>query len=74
MRSKPFAPPLSPVTPAKAGPNQRFLTESQRMTAFLRIYLAALLACAAAHAAAQSYPAKAVHVVVPFPPSSAADP
>src|SRR3954467_7269391 len=43
------------------------------MTAYLRIYLAALLACAAAHAAAQSYPAKAVHIIVPFPPVGAAD-
>src|SRR4051812_50151908 len=43
------------------------------MTAYLRIYLAALLACAAGHAAAQSYPAKAVHIVVPFPPVGAAD-
>src|SRR4030095_6678544 len=43
------------------------------MTAFLRIYLAALLACAAAHAAAQSYPANASQIVVPFPPVGAAD-
>src|SRR5215213_2289184 len=43
------------------------------MSALLRTSLAALLACAAAHAAAQSYPAKAVHIVVPFPPSGAAD-
>src|SRR4051812_35109424 len=43
------------------------------MSALFRIYLAALLACAAAHAAAQSYPAKAVHIVVPFPPVGAAD-
>src|SRR3954465_7847534 len=43
------------------------------MTALLRISLAALLACAAAHAAGQSYPAKAVHIVVPFPPVGAAD-
>jgi len=43
------------------------------MTALLRISLAALLAYAAVQAAAQPYPAKAVHVVVPFPPSGAAD-
>ena len=43
------------------------------MSALFRTFLAALLACAAAHAAAQSYPAKAVHIVVPFPPVGAAD-
>src|SRR5688572_24676921 len=51
----------------------RFFTESQRMKALFRTFLATLVACAAAHAAAQSYPAKAVHIVVPFPPSGAAD-
>ena len=43
------------------------------MSALFRTFLAALLASAATQAAAQSYPAKAVHVVVPFPPSGAAD-
>jgi tripartite-type tricarboxylate transporter receptor subunit TctC len=43
------------------------------MSALFRNFLAALLACATVQAAAQSYPAKAVHVVVPFPPSGAAD-
>jgi tripartite-type tricarboxylate transporter receptor subunit TctC len=43
------------------------------MTALFRIFLAVLAACAAAHAGAQSYPAKAVHIVVPFPPVGAAD-
>ena len=43
------------------------------MSALFRTFLAALLACAAAYAAAQSYPAKAVHIVVPFPPVGAAD-
>jgi tripartite-type tricarboxylate transporter receptor subunit TctC len=43
------------------------------MSASFRTFLAALLACAAAQAAAQSYPAKAVHIVVPFPPVGAAD-
>jgi len=43
------------------------------MIAPFRRFLAAVLACAAAQAAAQSYPAKPVHIVVPFPPVGAAD-
>jgi tripartite-type tricarboxylate transporter receptor subunit TctC len=43
------------------------------MSALFRICLAAVLACAVPYAAAQSYPAKAVHIVVPFPPVGAAD-
>ena len=43
------------------------------MSALFRNILAVLIACSAAQAAAQTYPAKAVHVVVPFPPSGAAD-
>ena len=43
------------------------------MNALYRSILAALLAGAVAQAAAQSYPAKPVHIVVPFPPSGAAD-
>src|ERR1051325_3659181 len=43
------------------------------MIALLRRFLPAMLACVAAQAAAQSYPAKPVHIVVPFPPVGAAD-
>ncbi len=43
------------------------------MKSLFRSLLAVLLASAAVQAAAQSYPAKAVHIVVPFPPSGAAD-
>src|SRR5678815_5419646 len=52
------------------------------MSALFRTFLAALMTgvatalmtcVATAQAVAQSYPAKAVHVVVPFPPSGAAD-
>jgi tripartite-type tricarboxylate transporter receptor subunit TctC len=43
------------------------------MNALSRSFLAASLAFAAAQAAAQSYPAKPVHIVVPFPPVGAAD-
>jgi tripartite-type tricarboxylate transporter receptor subunit TctC len=43
------------------------------MIALFRSFLAALFACVAAQAAAQSYPAKPVHIVVPFPPVGAAD-
>ena len=43
------------------------------MNALFRGFVAAFLACAVAQAAAQSYPAKPVHIVVPFPPVGAAD-
>jgi tripartite-type tricarboxylate transporter receptor subunit TctC len=43
------------------------------MNALFRTFLAILLACTAAQAAAQSYPARPVHIVVPFPPAGAAD-
>src|SRR6185369_4880956 len=33
----------------------------------------ALLACIVPHASAQSYPARPVHIIVPFPPGGAAD-
>ncbi|HZM43959.1 MAG TPA: tripartite tricarboxylate transporter substrate-binding protein, partial [Burkholderiales bacterium] len=49
------------------------------MSALFRTFLAALMTCVATaqavaqSAAAQSFPAKAVHIVVPFPPVGAAD-
>ena len=43
------------------------------MGTLFRNFAGALLACLAASAFAQSYPAKAVRIVVPFPPSGAAD-
>ena len=43
------------------------------MNALFRSFLAVLLGCAVAQAPAQSYPAKPVHIVVPFPPVGAAD-
>ena len=43
------------------------------MKSLFRSLLAVLLTSAAVQAAAQSYPAKAVRIVVPFPPSGAAD-
>ncbi len=42
------------------------------MRALFRCF-AVLLACCAVPAMAQPYPSKAVHIIVPFPPSSAAD-
>jgi len=43
------------------------------MNALFRSVLAAVLVFTAAQGAAQSYPAKPVHIVVPFPPVGAAD-
>src|SRR5581483_2548465 len=48
-------------------------TESRHMNALFRSVLAAVLVFTAAPGAAQSYPAKPVHIVVPFPPVGAAD-
>ena len=43
------------------------------INAFIRSSIAVLLACLAATSFAQSYPTKPVHILVPFPPSGAAD-
>ncbi len=43
------------------------------MPALFRSVLAAVIAAVALPLAAQTYPAKAVHIIVPFPPSGAAD-
>ena len=43
------------------------------MTALFRSFAAVLLACLAGAAFAQGYPAKPVRIIVPFPPSGAAD-
>ena len=43
------------------------------MHALLRSLAVAVLACLALPLAAQTYPARAVHIIVPFPPSGAAD-
>ncbi len=43
------------------------------MHALIRSSLAALLACLSASAFAQGFPTKPVHILVPFPPSGAAD-
>ena len=43
------------------------------MHALFRSLLAAALVCIAGPLLAQTYPAKAVHIIVPFPPSGAAD-
>src|SRR5438067_3910179 len=51
----------------------RAFRRASHMNALFRSFLAALLTCVAAQAAAQSYPVKPVHIVVPFPPVGAAD-
>ena len=43
------------------------------MHALFRSFVAVVFALAALPLAAQTYPAKAVHIIVPFPPSGAAD-
>ena len=43
------------------------------MHALFRSFAAAVFACLALPLAAQTYPARAVHIIVPFPPSGAAD-
>jgi tripartite-type tricarboxylate transporter receptor subunit TctC len=43
------------------------------MQALFRTLAAALLTCVSTALLAQAYPAKAVHIIVPFPPSGAAD-
>lgn len=53
--------------------NTRFFKENQTMNALIRSSVAALLACLAAAAFAQTYPVKPVRIIVPFPPSGAAD-
>src|SRR2546423_15504941 len=51
----------------------RNLRRASHVNVLFRGFLAALFALAVAQAAAQSYPAKPVHIVVPFPPVGAAD-
>ena len=43
------------------------------MKVVLHVLCALLLAAVAAHSVAQTYPAKAIRVIVPFPPAGAAD-
>jgi len=43
------------------------------MHALFRSFVTAVLACLAMPIGAQTFPAKAVHIIVPFPPSGAAD-
>ena len=59
---------------SSAAINASFFRESQFMNALIRSSVAAVLACLAAAAFAQTYPAKPAHIVVPFPPSGAEGP
>ena len=43
------------------------------MSALFRSFVAVVLACATGSVAAQAYPSKPVRIIVPFPPSGAAD-
>src|SRR5215510_13691639 len=45
----------------------------ERIKIAARLLCAAALAALPAHALAQSYPAKAIRIIVPFPPAGAAD-
>src|SRR4051812_33965643 len=51
----------------------RNLRRASHVNVLFRSFLAALFALAVAQAAAQSYPARPVHIVVPFPPVGAPD-